>query len=127
MKHYLALVTIFFISQVFSVNSFTPFNNKDRVNKCWNKFCEGSSNPKLRKVMIRKVIKNLLKKSEKIKNIIIYPEPDDKEDWDSGEIPWDPKEENMTTLQNKNLTSQQPQYYNNINEVTPHDLAMLFI
>lgn len=79
--------------------------------------------------MIRKVIKILLKKSEKIKNIIIYPEPDDKEDWDSGEIPWDPKEENMTTLQNKNSTSQQtqPQNYNNINEVTPHDLAMLFI
>ena len=118
MNHYLALITIFFLGQVISINSFMPVNSKRCVvGSCGiDKYIEPT--PKL-----KKIIKNLLKKSEKIKNILIYPEPDDKEDWESGEIPWEPRNDNITETYSVNGTITD----NETHTISSYDLGMLFI
>ena len=84
MNQYIALITLCFVSFIVSSKSFMPTNSKCDGNYCL-------VNDTKIKLKLKKVVKDLLKKSEKIKNILIFPEPEDKEDWDSGEIPWDPK------------------------------------
>jgi hypothetical protein len=116
MNHYLALITILFLGQVTSIKSFTPVNLK----RCFGGTCEIDKyiepTPKL-----KKIIRDLLKKSEKIKNILIYPEPDDKEDWESGEIPWEPKP-NMNETYSVNTTSPDT----DVHTISSYNLAMLF-
>ena len=93
MNHYLALITLFFIGQMISTDSFMPINSK----RCTTDNCRLDEyvqpTPKL-----KKIVRDLLKKTEKIKNILIYPEPDDKEDWESGEIPWEPRNVNESEI-----------------------------
>jgi len=117
MKHYLALLTIFFLWQVSSVESFMQTNSKRCIggNCGIDKYI--APTPKL-----KKIIRDLLKKSEKIKNILIYPEPDDKEDWESGEIPWEPQSAaNETYSVNTTVTDGET------NSLTSYNLGMLFI
>ena len=117
MKNYLALLTIFFLWQVSSVESFMPVNSKRCIgNSCRiDEYIEPT--PKL-----KKIINDLLKKSEKIKNILIYPEPDDKEDWESGEIPWEPRPAaNETYSVNTTKTDDET------HSISSYNLGMLFI
>jgi hypothetical protein len=117
MNHYLSLMVLCFFSYVVSNESFVPVNSKRCVgNNCRiNEYIEPT--PKL-----KKIIKDLLKKSEKIKNILIYPEPDDKEDWESGEIPWEPQPAaNETYSMNNTLTDSET------HTISSYDLGMLFI
>lgn len=125
MNNYLALVTLCFFSYVVSNESFMPVNSKRCIGeKCGiDKYIEPT--PKL-----KKIIRDLLKKSEKIKNILIYPEPDDKEDWESGEIPWDPK--NTTNYNRKKQSNDTDIMVGDIpvNPLRPlniNDVAMLFV
>jgi hypothetical protein len=94
-----------------------PVNSKRCIGeKCGiDKYIEPT--PKL-----KKIIRDLLKKSEKIKNILIYPEPDDKEDWESGEIPWEPKPSvNETYSVNTTVT------HGDVDTISSYNLGMLFI
>ena len=117
MKHYLALLTIFFLWQVSSVDSFMQTNSKRCIggNCGIDKYI--APTPKL-----KKIIRDLLKKSEKIKNILIYPEPDDKEDWESGEIPWEPRPATNETY-SVNTTNTD----GDIHTISSYNLGMLFI
>ena len=68
----------------------------------------------------------LLKKSEKIKNILIYPEPDDNEYWEFGEIPWEPKNETVVEIYEvKNKTCSELR--DETNTLSSYNLGMLFI
>lgn len=119
MNHYLALLTLFFIGKMISTDSFMPINSK----RCTRDNCRLDEyvqpTPKL-----KKIIKDLMKKTEKIKNILIYPEQDDKEDWESGEIPWDPKNVNVTEIYevNNDTSSNDEQ-----DSFSSYNLGMLFI
>jgi S-methylmethionine-dependent homocysteine/selenocysteine methylase len=98
--------------------SHNPCKKKYTLNNCF-----GSKK-------INKAIKTFLIKSEKIKNILIYPEPDDKEDWESGEIPWDPK--NTTNYNRKKQSNDTDIMVGDIpvNPLRPlniNDVAMLFV
>ena len=117
MKHYLALLTVFFLWQVSPVESFMQTNSRRCIgNSCRIDEYIGPT-PKL-----KKIIKDLLKKSEKIKNILIYPEPDDKEDWESGEIPWEPQPAANETYSINGTLSDGDSY-----TISSHNLGMLFI
>lgn len=99
MELYLVLATVLFMGSISYNFSFMPVNSK----RCLRDTCRIDEyiepTPKL-----KKIIRDFLKKSEKIRDILIYPEPDEKEDWDSGEIPWEPK--NITeTYEVKNSTT----------------------
>jgi predicted ATP-dependent protease len=114
-------MTIFFLGQVVSVDSFMPINSKRCIaeNCGIDKYIEPT--PKL-----KKIIRDLLKKSEKIKNILVYPEPEDKEDWESGEIPWEPKNETVVEIYEvKNKTSSELR--DETNTLSSYNLGMLFI
>ncbi len=117
MKHYLALLTVFFLWQVNSVECFMQTNSKRCIgSSCGiDKYIEPT--PKL-----KKIIKDLIKKSEKIKNILIYPEPDDKEDWESGEIPWEPQPAANETYSVNNTVIDSETH-----TISSYDLGMLFI
>jgi hypothetical protein len=119
MNSYLALITLFFLGQVISVDSFMPVNSRhcSRDSCGLDKYIEPT--PKL-----KKIIKDLMKKTEKIKNILIYPEPDDKEDWESGEIPWEPRNVNETEIYevNNGTSSNDEQ-----DSLSSYNLGMLFI
>jgi hypothetical protein len=123
MKHYLALLGIFCLTQVFLNKSSRLFSHNPCKKKYTLNNCFGSKK-------INKAIKTFLIKSEKIKNILTYPEPDDKEDWESGEIPWDPKN---TTDYNKKKKSNDTYIMVGdipVNPLTPlniNDVAMLFV
>lgn len=119
MNHYLALITVFFLGQVILTDCFMPANNAKRCNRDSCRIDEYiEPTPKL-----KKIVRDLLKKSEKIKNILIYPEPDEKEDWDSGEIPWEPRNVNETEVYEvKNRTEIQ----NEQNSLSSYNLGMLF-
>jgi hypothetical protein len=110
-------MTIFFLGQVVSVDSFMPINSKRCIaeNCGIDKYIEPT--PKL-----KKIIRDLLKKSEKIKNILVYPEPDDKEDWESGEIPWEPQPAANETYSINGTLSDGDSY-----TISSHNLGMLFI
>lgn len=117
MNNYLALITVFFLCHVSSVESFMPTNSK----RCFGGSCKIDEyiepTPKL-----KKIIKDLMKKTEKIKNILIYPEPDDKEDWESGEIPWEPQPcANETYSVNNTVTDSETI------SLSSYNLGMLFI
>ena len=119
MKHYLALITIFFLGQVVSVDSFMPVNpNRCNIGNCGiDKYIEPT--PKL-----KKIIKDFMKKSEKIKNILTYPDPDDNEDWESGEIPWEPRpaaDVNETYSINGTVVDSE------VHTISSYNLGMLFI
>jgi hypothetical protein len=117
MKHYLALLTVFFLWQVSPVESFMQTNSRRCIgNSCRIDEYIGPT-PKL-----KKIIKDLLKKSEKIKNILIYPEPDDKEDWESGEIPWEPQPAANETYSVNNTTTDSETH-----SISSYNLGMLFI
>ena len=121
MNNYLALVTLCFFSYVVSNESFMPVNSKRCIGeKCGiDKYIEPT--PKL-----KKIIRDLLKKSEKIKNILIYPEPDDNEYWEFGEIPWEPKNETVVEIYEvKNKTCSELR--DETNTLSSYNLGMLFI
>ncbi len=123
MKHYLALVTVLFLGHVILTDSFMPLNSKRYVgNSCRiDEYIEPT--PKL-----KKIVSDLLKKTEKIKNILIYPEPDEKEDWESGEIPWEPRNDNVTETYeiNTNATTSAT-LPDDPTSLSSYNLGMLFI
>lgn len=133
MNRYFVLLGIFCLSQVFSNKSSRLFSRnlckkKIDVNKCFR--------PK----KISKVIRDFMTKSEKIKNILIHPEPDDEGDWESGEVPWEPKnitdfadDTNYTEYNEKNKSNDTGISVGGNMPVSPltpmnaHDVAMLFV
>ena len=117
MNHYLLLMTLCFFNYVVPTKSFMPVNSK----RCVGGSCRIDEyiepTPKL-----KKIIKDLTKKVEKIKNILTYPEPDDKEDWESGEIPWEPQPAANETYSINGTLSDSESY-----TISSHNLGMLFI
>jgi hypothetical protein len=129
MRYYLALLGLFLLSQVFSNKSSRLFSRnhcrkKINVNNC---FTQSKMN---------KIIRDIMTKSEKIKNIIIQPEPDDEGDWESGEVPWEPK--NITDFTNYTDYNEKKSNETRISvggnspltplpPVNAHDVAMLFV
>ncbi len=110
-------MTLCFFSYVVPSKSFMPVNSK----RCVGSSCRIDEyiepTPKL-----KKIIKDLIKKTEKIKNILTYPEPDDKEDWESGEIPWEPQPAANETYSINGTLSDGDSY-----TISSHNLGMLFI
>lgn len=114
--NYLLFMMVCFFSYVVPCESFMPVNFKRFFgsNCRIDEYVEPT--PKL-----KKIIKDLMKKSEKIKNILTYPEPDEKEDWESGEIPWDPQPvANKTYSVNGTVTDR------DAHTISSYNLGMLF-
>ena len=117
MNLYLALFGILLFGNFSSNKSHRLFSRNLGKNNCIFNNCVTPS----------KVITDFLTKTEKIKNILIHPEPDDKEDWESGEVAWNPK--NSTDYNGKNKSDDTRIMVGDIpvNLITNYDLAMLFI